>query len=161
MPPLDDYVPYLLNRAGARIAQAFAEEMRSLGTSLQAWRVLAALRDRDGQRVTELSTHTSIEVSTLSRVLDGMQRQGLVSRRRGADDGRVVILRVTAAGRRLTGRILPIATRYEYISTAGLSQRDTATLKRLLRRLYANMDGLGVNRSAAGPVCRDAPGSSR
>ena len=44
MGPLDTYLPYLLNRAGARIAAAFGEEMRPLGASLQMWRVLAALR---------------------------------------------------------------------------------------------------------------------
>lgn len=142
MLPLDDYVPYLLNRAGARIAQSFAEEMRALGTTLQAWRVLAALCDRDAQRVSELSAHTSIEISTLSRVLDGMQKQGLVARRRAPGDGRVVTLHVTAAGRRLTDRIIPIAERYERVAVAGLSAAETGTLKRLLRRLYANMDGL-------------------
>lgn len=142
MLPLDDYVPYLLNRAGARIAQSFAEEMRTLGTSLQAWRVLAALRDRDGQRVSELAVHTSIEISTLSRVLDGMQRQGLIARQRVADDGRAIALHVTAAGRRLIDRIIPIAERYERIATTGLSPRDIAALKRLLRRLYGNMDKL-------------------
>ena len=41
MGPLDSYLPYLLNRAGARIAAAFGEEMRPLGASLQIWRVLA------------------------------------------------------------------------------------------------------------------------
>jgi DNA-binding MarR family transcriptional regulator len=147
--PLDDYVPYLLNRAGARIAQAFSEEMRELGTTLQAWRVLAALRDRDNQRVSELAEHTSIEISTLSRVLDGMQKQGLIARRRADDDGRVVSLHVTPAGRRLTNRIIPIAERYERVAVNGLSASETATLKRLLRRLYANMDALNGRRDAA------------
>ncbi|MCW5747281.1 MAG: MarR family transcriptional regulator [Alphaproteobacteria bacterium] len=149
MLPLDDYVPYLLNRAGARIAQAFSEDMRALGTTLQAWRVLAALRDRDNQRVSELADHTSIEISTLSRVLDGMQKQGLIARRRAEDDGRVVTLHVTPAGRRLTDRIVPIAERYERTAISGLSATETATLKRLLRRLYANMDGLRDDGRAA------------
>ena len=147
MLPLDDYVPYLLNRAGARIAQAFSEEMRGLGTSLQAWRVLVALHDRDSQRVSELSGHTSIEISTLSRVLDGMQKQGLIARRRAPGDGRVVTLTVTAAGRRLTDRIIPIAERYERVAVSGLSASETVQLKRLLRRLYANMAELDARTS--------------
>ncbi|TXL81910.1 winged helix-turn-helix transcriptional regulator [Vineibacter terrae] len=144
MLPLDNYIPYLLNRAGARIAQSFSDEMRALGTTLQAWRVLAALRDRDGPRVSELSDRTSIEISTLSRVLDGMETQGLIARRRAADDGRVVTLHVAPAGRRLTDRIVPIAERYERVAVTGLSSSETETLKQLLRRVYANMDGLGA-----------------
>jgi DNA-binding MarR family transcriptional regulator len=139
---LDGYLPYLLNRAGARIATAFGEEMRRLGTSLQAWRVLAALRDKDGRRMGDLSTTTSIEVSTLTRLVDNMEKNGLVARRRDANDTRAVLLHVTAAGRRLTRRILPIAERYETVALKGFGAAEAATLKAALRRLYANMDDL-------------------
>jgi DNA-binding MarR family transcriptional regulator len=142
--PLDDYVPYLLNRAGARIAQSFSEEVRPFGITLPMWRALAALTDRDGQTVGELSGHTSIEISTLSRTLDGLQRLKLLERRRAESDGRVVTLHLTGAGRAMTRRIIPIAERYERVAVAGLSPRDVETLKRLLRTLYANMDGLAA-----------------
>jgi len=140
--PLDDYVPYLLNRAGARIAASFSEAVRPMGVTLPMWRALAALTDRDGQTVGELSSRTSIEISTLSRVLDGLQRRKLVERKRAEDDARVVTLRLTPAGRTMVRRVMPIAERYERVAIAGLSSRDVATLKRLLRALYANMDGL-------------------
>lgn len=142
MLPLDDYVPYLLNRAGARIAASFSDEVRPLDITLPMWRALAALTDRDGQTVGELSARTSIEISTLSRVLDGLQRRKLIERKRAQDDGRVVTLHLTAAGRTMTRRVIPIAERYERVAVTGLSARDVETLKRLLRTLYANMDEL-------------------
>ena len=144
MGPLDGYLPYLLNRAGARIAAAFALEVRPLGASLQMWRVLAALRERDGRRMGDLSATTSIEVSTLTRLVDSMERKGLVVRRRSAPDGRVVTLQVTLAGRRLTRRILPIAERYERVALKGFDAREAEALKTALRRLYANMGALAV-----------------
>jgi DNA-binding MarR family transcriptional regulator len=140
--PLDSYLPYLLNRAGARIATAFAEEVRPLGASLQEWRVLAALREKDGRRMGDLSETTSIEVSTLTRLVDNMEKKGLVARRRDDGDARVVALFVTAAGRRLTQRLLPIAERYETVALKGFAPREAEALKAALRRLYANMDGL-------------------
>jgi DNA-binding MarR family transcriptional regulator len=142
MGPLDSYLPYLLNRAGARIATAFGEEMRPLGASLQIWRVLAALREKDGRRMGDLSQTTSIEVSTLTRLVDNMEKSGLVERRRDGADARVVALHVTAAGRRLTRRILPIAERYEQVALKGFSTQEAGLLKAALRRLYENMDGL-------------------
>jgi DNA-binding MarR family transcriptional regulator len=142
MGPLDGYLPYLLNRAGARIATAFSEEVRPLGATLQIWRVLAALHEQDGRRMGDLSQTTSIDVSTLTRLVDGMAKKGLVVRRRAEQDARVVMLHVTAAGRRLTGRILPIAQRYERVALAGFDEREAATLKAALRQLYANMDKL-------------------
>ena len=142
MGPLASYLPYLLNRAGARIATSFGEEVRPLGASLQMWRVLAALREQDGRRMGDLSQTTSIEVSTLTRLVDSMERKGLVARRRAAADARVVALHVTPAGRRLTRRILPIAQRYERVALAGFTAAETDTLKAALRRLYFNMEAL-------------------
>jgi len=142
MGPLDSYLPYLLNRAGVRIATAFSEEVRPLGATLQMWRVLAALREQDGRRMGDLSETTSIEVSTLTRLVDTMEKKGLVVRRRDADDARVVALHVTPAGRRLTQRITPIAERYERVALAGFTAVETDTLKATLRRLYINMEAL-------------------
>jgi DNA-binding MarR family transcriptional regulator len=140
--PLDDYLPYLLNRAGARIATAFSGRMLRLDASLQVWRVLAALRERDGRRMGDLSETTSIEVSTLTRLVDNMEKRGLVARRADPADARAVALHVTPAGRRLTRRILPIARRYEAVALRGFTARETEILKQALRRLYDNMDGL-------------------
>ena len=142
MGPLDRYLPYLLNRAGARLAASFEKDVRPLGASLQAWRVLAALRERDGRRMGDLSETTAIEVSTLTRLVDGMERRGLVKRRRDPGDARVVLLHVAPAGRRLTGRLLPIAERYERVALEGFSAGEAETLRRALRRLYANIDKL-------------------
>ena len=142
MGPLDSYLPYLLNRAGNRIATAFGEEVRPLGATLQMWRVLAALRERDGRRMGDLSDTTSIEVSTLTRLVDTMEAKGLVARRRAADDARVIVLHVTPAGRRLTQRIVPVAERYEQVALAGFTPAEAERLKAALRRLYDNMDGL-------------------
>src|SRR5215468_958750 len=113
MGPLDSYLPYLLNRAGTRIAVSFGERVRPLGATLQMWRVLAALRERDGRRMGDLSETTSIEVSTLTRLVDTMEKKKLVIRRRAVEDARAVTLHVTSAGQRLTDRIVPIAERYE------------------------------------------------
>ena len=142
MGPLDSYLPYLLNRAGARIATSFDEEVRPLGATVQMWRVLAALRERDGRRMGDLSQTTSIEVSTLTRLVDNMEKKGMVERRRDAQDARAIALHVTPAGKRLTQRIVPIAERYESVALTGFSPREEQALKAALRRLYANMDRL-------------------
>jgi MarR family transcriptional regulator, organic hydroperoxide resistance regulator len=142
MGPLASYLPYLLNRAGARIATAFGDEVRPLGATPQIWRVLAALRERDGRRMGDLSQTTSIEVSTLTRLVDSMEKKSLVARRRDRNDSRAVIVQVTSAGRRLTRRLLPIADRYEKVALEGFPAAEAEALKLALRRLYANMDDL-------------------
>jgi MarR family transcriptional regulator, organic hydroperoxide resistance regulator len=142
MGPLDSYLPYLLNRAGSRIASSFSDRVRPLGATLQMWRVLAALHETDGRRMGDLSDTTSIEVSTLTRLVDSMEKKGLVARRRDGKDARAVLLHVAPAGRRLTQRILPIAERYEEVALTGFNDAEADKLKAALRRLYANMAAL-------------------
>lgn len=150
MGPLDSYLPYLLNRAGARIAAAFGEEVRPLGATLQIWRVLAALRERDGRRMGDLALTTSIEMSTLTRLVDAMEKKGLVARRRDPEDARAVVLYAASAGRRLTTQLLPIAARYEKVALCGFAPKEADQLKEALRRLYANMEGLEGPRKGRG-----------
>jgi DNA-binding MarR family transcriptional regulator len=140
--PLEAYLPYLLNRAGARIADAFSRDVRPLGATLQMWRVLAALRERNASRMGDLSAMTSIDVSTLTRLVDSMEKRKLVVRRSDPADARAIVLHATAAGQRLTRRILPIAERYEKLALRGFSAREAEQLKAALRRLYANARNL-------------------
>jgi DNA-binding MarR family transcriptional regulator len=148
MKPLDDYLPYLLNRAGARIAAAFADVVRGYGITLPMWRVLAALDEADGRRMGELAERTSIDQSTLSRVIDAMVRQGLVRRLRRDDDARSVAVLVTEAGRALTARIVPVALHYETVALRGFTGPQAKLLKRMLTQLYRNMDALDAERAA-------------
>ncbi len=146
MRSLDDCVPYLLNRAGARIARSFSLDLRPFGITLPMWRVLAALWERDGATMGALSETTAIEVSTLTRVVDAMERLGLARRVRPAGDTRFVTLTRTPAGRRLTVRIVPLAERYERVALDGLDAVEAETLRGLLRRVHANMDALDRSR---------------
>lgn len=139
---LADYVPYLLNRAGSRIADAFDRVARDEGLTLAMWRVLAVLHHHEPRTVSEVAEWTTIEVSTLSRMLATMEAKGLVRRRRNARDSRQVMVDRSATGRAATERLLPVALNYEMAATAGFSEAEIATLKALLRRLFDNLDGL-------------------
>jgi DNA-binding MarR family transcriptional regulator len=136
---LDGYLPYLINRAGISMAGHFGVVLRRAGVSLQDWRVLAALRERGGLRLTELAARTSIEISTLSRLVAGMEAAGLVSRERDSDDARAIAIRLTAAGDGLAARLTPAAEDLERTALAGFSEAEASLLKAQLERLYGNL----------------------
>jgi MarR family transcriptional regulator, organic hydroperoxide resistance regulator len=137
------YLPYLVNRTGVRIATAFGEVLRGHAITLQMWRVLAALDHEDGQRISDLAALTSIDVSTLSRILDAMQEKGLIERRRGnGNDARVVTVHETESGHVLTAKIIPPARHYEDVALRGFSAEEQEALKAMLERVYRNIDAL-------------------
>lgn len=139
---LDHYLPYLINRAGVSLAARFSATLRDAGIALQDWRVLAALRERDGQRLTELAQRTSIEVSTLSRLVGGLEANALVSRSRDTGDARAIAIRLTAKGEQVTARLTPAAQQLERTAVAGLSEAEISQLKTLLERIYGNLGTL-------------------
>ena len=67
---LGAYLPYLVNRVGQRFISDMTPVLNKVGVDIQSWRVLIALYQRGGQPVGALSDLTSINFSTLSRVLD-------------------------------------------------------------------------------------------
>ena len=96
---LHDFLPYLLNRISNRLNQELLVDLRPLNISVPRWRVLAVLRTGDGRSMGELSAETVIEQSSLSRVIDQMERDRLVERHSSSEDHRIVEVYLTATGR--------------------------------------------------------------
>src|ERR1700722_4201187 len=77
------YLPYLVNREGSIVAEQFGEEaLAPHGLSIAMWRVLAALASAGEQRQIDLADLTSIDSSTLSRLVTRLIRLGLGTRPR-------------------------------------------------------------------------------
>ena len=103
------------------------------------WRVLAALSNNGGQRQVDLSGMTSIDPSTMSRLVSCMVRMELVTRSRSQTSSREVVVALSSKGRALVRRLIPIAQELERKASAGLTAKELAEAKRLLTRMYANL----------------------
>jgi MarR family transcriptional regulator, organic hydroperoxide resistance regulator len=137
---LHDFLPYLLNRAGLRVGLMFSADIEKFDITLPMWRVMIALWHNGGHRLGELARRTSIDLSTLSRLLVTMQRKGLIVRRRSGLDARALSLTLTEHGMKLTEQIIPIALYYEDVAMRKLSNADVKKLKDLLKVVYANLE---------------------
>jgi MarR family transcriptional regulator, organic hydroperoxide resistance regulator len=139
---LGRFLPYMINRAGARLAVAFSAEIERHGIGLQEWRVLAALHARGPARLGDLALLTSIEISTLSRLVGRMTRAGLVDRAREDGDRRAVRIRPTARGRHVVTAIVPLAHDYERTALRGFAADEAERLREMLARVFLNLDAL-------------------
>ena len=137
---LGDYLPYLANRVGNIIADQFgASALSPHGISIAMWRVMAVLAANGSQRQIDLADLTSIDSSTLSRMVTRLVRMRLVTRTRSTKSNREVAVELSAKGKALVAELIPIARDYEAIAIAGLSREELDVLKSCLRRIYANM----------------------
>jgi DNA-binding MarR family transcriptional regulator len=137
---LANYLPYLVNRLGSALVENFtATALAQHNLNIDAWRVMAVLANRGKQRQIDLADMTSIEVSTLSRLITRMVKMGLVTRRRSENSNREVVVDLAAKGRGLVNRIIPLAHRLETSAGAGIPASDMAVVKSVLRRMFENM----------------------
>ncbi len=137
---LDNYLPYLVNRVGTIIAEQFgAEALTPHRLSIAMWRVMAALASQGGQRQIDLAGLTSIDASTLSRLVTRLATLGFVSRTRSTSSTREVVVKLTTKGKTQVERLIPLALEYETAAIAGVRPEEVAALKTGLRRMYANM----------------------
>jgi MarR family transcriptional regulator, organic hydroperoxide resistance regulator len=137
---LGDFLPYLVNRVGTIIAEQFGEEtLAPHRLSIAMWRVMAVLASKGSQRQIDLADLTSIDASTLSRIVTRLVRMGLLTRTRSTSSNREVAVTLSAKGNTLVARLIPLAHKIEADAAAGLSPGDLAVVKRCLRRIYSNM----------------------
>jgi DNA-binding MarR family transcriptional regulator len=143
-------LPFLLNRAGIRVAGLFeANELAPHDVTLPMYRVLATLASHDDQRLGDLAALTDMEVSTLSRLIGAMQTRRLVSRRRSGKDARAVRIRITDQGRPLAQKLITAATHYEAAVTKRLQPRQLHELRRVLAQIDENIAALAGDGEAA------------
>jgi DNA-binding MarR family transcriptional regulator len=102
--------------------------------------------------MSHLAVALRVDPSTATRAVDRLVQRGLADRRREGDDGRVVEVSLTAAGRRHQQRLLERRRGMLHEVLDGFDERERATLADLLERLVD-----GVDRYVAATRKQDQP----
>ena len=157
-----EYLPYLINRVGWLLVIDFGQNtLAKHQLSIAMWRVLAVLAEHDGQRQIDLAGGTSIDVSTLSRVVTRMVRMGLVTRARSATNNREVTVCLTPKGSAILARVIPHAIELEGRTISGVSAKDLNVVRRSLRRMYQNLAAPGrISRTTEASPLRTSAASA-
>jgi MarR family transcriptional regulator, organic hydroperoxide resistance regulator len=154
---LSNSFPYLLNRVGVRMGELFSRRIAPFGVTLPMYRVMAALWEKGDQRLSDLAEVTTIEISTLSRLIGEMKRKGLVTRSRLEDNGRTVAINLASKGRSLVEELMPIAVHFADVAVSNYSEDEVDRLKNIFREIYERLESIEPEIEAA----RDSMKSKR
>ena len=141
------------------MGELFSRRLAPYGLTLPMYRVMATLWEQGDRRLGELSDLTSIELSTLSRLVGTMTRKGLVSRKRPNANARTVEINLTAKGRKLVEELIPLARLHEDVGLQSFRPEKIADLKRDLIKVFQNLDEL--ERSIELPASPNKPRRER
>jgi DNA-binding MarR family transcriptional regulator len=133
---LQDFLPYRLSVAANAVSRHIARAYEyPFGLKNAQWRLLAVLADEGPLTPQMLCGRTVMDKVTVMRAAQGLLRRRLVRRLVNPQDGRSHRLRITADGRRLYHRIVPLARCYEAQILDGIGGREIEHLQFLLRRI--------------------------
>jgi MarR family transcriptional regulator for hemolysin len=120
-------------RIARRLRQAVDAELRVLGLTEATWRPLVYVRRLgDGVRQKELATALSIEGPSLVRILDNLERRGLIERRADESDRRARGIHLTRAGRELAKRAAKVGGEIQMRLLANVSPHELEACLRVL-----------------------------
>ena len=134
----DDRLIYLVFTAQQKLKTYLNNTLNSEGVTVTPAQaaILFLLREKDGQSMSELSHVLSMDNSTVTGLVDRLQKSGLVTRRANPDDRRISLIRITPQGVEEIKKAKPVITRVNEQIKAGLSDQEINTFKGILNSFF-------------------------
>jgi DNA-binding MarR family transcriptional regulator len=141
----------LLETHSVLVAELDSELERDHGLPLSSYEVLMYLGDADDNRLRmgELADRLLLSRSGITRLVDRLERQGLIARVRCHDDGRGFYALLTDHGRELLDAARPdhlAGVRRHFLSR--LEPREIEALSAIWQRLHVQRDSAGLDAAA-------------
>ncbi|SFA68935.1 DNA-binding transcriptional regulator, MarR family [Poseidonocella pacifica] len=132
---LRQFAGYRMKRAYLLIQEDMARTLSPFGLRTGTFSALAVVIDSPGISQTELSHLLNIKRSGVVVVVDELERAGVLRRKPVKGDRRTNALTVTAAGRRLWGKVEKAVQEHEAAILSDLNEVEIAQLRDLLGRV--------------------------
>jgi Transcriptional regulators len=138
--PLETWIGFNLRMAQEATFQAFSRLSQEIGESPGRFATLTLIARNPGISQTALSHAAGRDKSSLTPVVEGLVRRGLVERRRMDNDRRTYRLSVTAEGKKTLSLLTRCARRHERNLDRIIGLRDRKRFLALLKKIAAEVE---------------------
>lgn len=156
----DDRFAHLVKDATRALVRALQRRLAPFGVPFGHWAFLRILWASDGLTQRELSREAGVMEPTTFGALKAMESRGYIARRQLAGNRRKVHIFLTAKGRSLQRKLVPLAEEVNRIAVRGVPARDVVATRRtllaVLESLARDEAGVGVD-----PLVNDGPPRAR
>ena len=135
MDELSRYICFNLGRAIRRIHKYYEPKLSPFGLTPPQYFVFHILWMKDGISFSELGELVHLDNSTLTGIIDRMEKSGYVERRPNPEDRRSILIFLTSKAYELGPQILKIADELDDILRKPFSQEKMSTFEQVLKTL--------------------------
>ena len=130
---------YLLVRAAGRYSLDMGNALKSSGMDLMSWRALMTVNEESPSSVSEIAERSVTRLSTMTRVVQRLEKKKMVKLSRRPSDARVTEVRLTPRGRQALEAVRGVASRIYNQAVGRLSAAQIETLNSLMRQIFVNL----------------------
>ncbi len=135
----EDRLAHLVKDTSRALVRALQMRLVEHGVSFGHWTFLRILWEHDGLTQRSLSSEAGVMEPTTFSALKAMEQLGYVTRRQVPENRKNIYVFLTAKGRALKGKLVPLAEEVNGIAVAGLSAADIARSREILIAVIANL----------------------
>ncbi|MEI8141386.1 MAG: MarR family transcriptional regulator [Chitinophagia bacterium] len=126
--------------ASTAVARRLQKNFRNAGLeiTIEQWSILYHLWKEDGLSQQELCTRTFRDKASITRLIDNIERLGLVERIASKEDRRVNLVYLTDASKPLQEATYNLANQTMNEALQGISKEEIEIVKSVFQRVYEN-----------------------
>jgi DNA-binding MarR family transcriptional regulator len=128
----------LINRVRVEINDALDRELARFEISAPQLIVLASVANKEADSASAVCKSISYDPGAMTRMIDRLERKGLIRRIPNPDDRRATNLELTAAGRALYPQLIAAKENVQTQFLRGFSEEEALQLERFLNRMLDN-----------------------
>jgi DNA-binding MarR family transcriptional regulator len=135
----DDRLAHLVKDATRALVRALQMRLAEHAVSFGHWAFLRILWERDGLTQRELSAEAGVMEPTTYAALNAMEQRGYIERRQAPNNKKNVYVFLTARGRALKAKLVPLAEEVNRVAVGGVRAADIAATRRTLLAVIRNL----------------------
>ena len=133
---LDDALGFLIGRTHLKVKCELDRALKPFRVTAVQWIVLKCLWEKDGQPLKDLAEVTYKDKANITRVVDKLEKRGLLTRVKGQNDRRTYFIYLTKEGRDLENEVMPRVKKAVETTEGLLNSEDLKQLKDLLNKVF-------------------------
>ncbi|WP_346848262.1 MULTISPECIES: MarR family transcriptional regulator [unclassified Clostridium] len=136
---LDDCIAFITNKSAKKLADEFNRRLQENGTTRVQWIALFYIGKAGEISQKELSDYMDIKESSMVRLIDRMEKEELVERRKDSEDRRITKIILTDKGKFLKEELMPRGQVFQDDVLKGISKENLEIFKEVLQRMTDNI----------------------
>jgi len=136
---LDESLGILIANVRNSLKNSIEKELLEYNITSAQRLIILRLCEKDNLTQRELALDTYFKQSSLTLLLDKLERNGLIVRKPKDNDRRAYLIGITPKGRALKEMLVQIGDDIERKALEGISDRDITILTETLKKMYDNL----------------------